>query len=105
MSRFYDVLKQASRSLNTPQEKTGAEDSGGLPAEVVDMLATVNEPGASQIADSQAGALEKQSCPTGHAEDWVAEDVPQPTDDAPSVPIHRNGSFGTSTDIRMDYKE
>jgi len=104
MSRFYDVLKQASRSLNTPQEKTGAEDSGGLPAEVVDMLATVNEPGASQIADSQAGALEKQSCPTGHAEDWVAEDVPQPTDDAPSVPIHRNGSFGTSTDIRMDYK-
>ncbi|OFW33774.1 MAG: hypothetical protein A3J28_04700 [Acidobacteria bacterium RIFCSPLOWO2_12_FULL_60_22] len=104
MSRFYDVLKQASRTLHTPQEKTGAEESGGLPAEVADMLATVSEPGSSQVADSPASLLEKQSCATGSPEHWVADDIPQPADDAPSVPIPRNGSFGTSANLRLDHK-
>lgn len=102
MSRFYDVLRQASRSLHTPPEQ-----SNDLQAEVADMLATVNEPGASQVAPSQVSPAEKESRATGPllgTEDWVVEDVSRPTEEAPAAPIPRNGSFGTSTNTRLDHK-
>ena len=103
MSRFYDVLKQASQSLHAPQERTGVEQSDGLPAEVSDLLGSLKAPEPSQAANPP----EVQSCapvPLFHAEDFAVEDVSRPPEATPSVPIPRNGSFGTSATTRLDHK-
>ena len=59
MSRFYDVLRQASRSLHGP-----GEPANDLPAEVADLLATVNESGASPVVAAQASPVEEESLAT-----------------------------------------
>ena len=102
MSRFYDVLRQASRSLHTPPEQ-----SNDLQAEIADLLATVQEPGASQVIPSQASPVEKDphaGGPLHGAEYWVEGDASHPTEEAPAAPIPRNGSYGTSTNARLDHK-
>ena len=107
MSRFYDVLRQASRSLHAPPEKTGVEQSNDFPAEMADMLATGNEPGASQVDASPGSPAENESRATGPlqgAEDWVGGDVARPMERTPAAPIPQNGSFGTSTNTRLDHK-
>ena len=102
MSRFYDVLRQASRSLHAPPEQ-----SNDLQAEIADLLATVQEPGASQVIPSQASPVEKDphaGGPLHGAEDWVEGDASHPTEEAPAAPIPRNGSYGTSANARLDHK-
>ena len=102
MSRFYDVLRQASRSLHGP-----GEQANDLPAEVADLLAAVSESGASPVVAAQASPVEEESRTTDPllgAEDWAEGDVSPPTEKTPAAPIPRNGSLGTSTDTRLDHK-
>jgi len=102
MSRFYDLLKQASRSLHDPESETGMKDSAAVPTDVAELLGTVGAPDAGP-ADLPVTTL-ATSLAGGHGDLDRAMEGESRADVAANAGVgSRNGSFGIITDTQLDH--
>ncbi|HWP84401.1 MAG TPA: CpsD/CapB family tyrosine-protein kinase [Terriglobia bacterium] len=104
MSRFYEVLKQASRAVHTPQEEPQPGKNATVPPEISELLETVNASGTGKLSWTAAATQETAAAAAAIGEPApLSEAVAEPLAAESGQPAEaRNGSFGTPARTHLD---
>jgi capsular exopolysaccharide synthesis family protein len=110
MSRFYDVLKQASRSVHAPQEAAQPGKTDSVPPEVAELLEAANaaafrKPVHPPAIDAAEAPMRVETLDTSSSAAGILEEIDETTPMAAPAAPHgsSNGVFGHSTVTHLDH--